>query len=207
MKEHPILFSTEMVKAILDGRKIMTRRLLKQELPIGTKWHQVYDGELLYRIVDSKAVHTLCKCPYGKVGDILWVRETFLFYSDENTNDAILYKAEPHAQEFSHGLFEGKPKWKPSIFMPKEACRIWLEITNIKVERLQDISPHNACEEGVEYWNIDADAFEGGELQADFMNYTWTEKKEKDPNYEDRWFPYVRQCCRFLSNTLAIHKR
>lgn len=154
MKQKPILFSTPMVQAILEGRKTMTRRTVK----FPKNWNHKDD---VWDWVALKDFHP--NVFKYKVGDVLWVRETFLFYSDENANDAVLYKAEPHADEFSKGLFEGKPKWKPSIFMPKEACRIFLEITDIKVERLQDISEEDAIKEGIE-----------SEIKADrkwFYNY------------------------------------
>jgi hypothetical protein len=139
---HPILFSTEMVKAILNDNKTQTRRILKNGLPIGAKWWQVYDGELLYRIVDSKAVHTLCKCPYGKVGDILWVKETYQKVSTFPEPDCFgqyLYKS----------MGDTPDKWLPSIFMPKKAVRLFLKITDITVERLQDISQEDILKEGV----------------------------------------------------------
>ena len=92
---------------------------------------------------------TVKKCPYGEVGDVLWVRETF--NSDYGFKDmegnvvppGILYKAK--VSSLPNGL-----KWKPSIFMPKSIARIWLQITSIKVERLKDISEEDAIAEGVE---------------------------------------------------------
>lgn len=136
----PILFSTPMIQAILQGRKTQTRRKIKFPKDWITEdnlwdWVALQD---LYPEVFKKY----------SVGDVLWVRETVLFYSDENGNDAVLYKADPDVDEFSIGLFEGKPKWKPSIFMPKAACRIFLEITDVRIERLQDISEEDAKAEG-----------------------------------------------------------
>ena len=78
-------------------------------------------------------------CPYGSIGTKLWVRESFSKVKD----GLYLYKANPE---------HGSMKWKPSIHMPKVAARIWLEITNVKVERLQDISEGDAVKEGVESW-------------------------------------------------------
>lgn len=141
MKERPILFSTEMVQAILEGRKTQTRRIFK--FPVN--WKPEDDG---WDWAALQEFHPECFRKYD-VGDMLWVRETHLFYNDENANDAVLYKAEPDAEEFSFGLFENKPKWRPSIHMPKEAARIWLEITDIRVERLQDISEGDVKAEGV----------------------------------------------------------
>lgn len=129
MKERPIIFSTPMVQAILEGRKSQTRRVVKPQPTrlIGTppnKWPQDYP-EL---------------CPYGQLSDRLWVRETWanvLFHK-------MFYKADD-----DRNLPKGC-KWKPSIHMFKMYARIWLEITNIRVERLQDISEGDAKAEGVE---------------------------------------------------------
>jgi hypothetical protein len=198
MKEHPILFSTEMVRAILDGRKTMTRRIVKPKND---------DGEIIcqaaepYHAIESSgggkgfaSNRIECiPCPFGKPGDLLWVREAFEVYVCNNGDDYTQLKfiSNNKVVDYNTNMRPGK---HPSLHMPKETAQIWLEITDIKVERLQDISPGDACEEGLEYWNIDVAAFEGGELQADFKNYTWTEKKEKDPNYEDRYFPTFASC-------------
>jgi hypothetical protein len=192
IKEHPILFSTPMVQAILEGRKTQTRRVVKPQPYIDCKPslvprvlnHNENDwGKWYWETSEGETITKFC--PHGEVGDLLWVRETHLFYSDENANNAILYMADPHAEEFSLGLFENKPKWKPSIFMPKAACRLWNEVINIKVERLQDISADDALEEGVNYWNVDREMLEGGEFVADYENYMWRD----DENYEDYHFP------------------
>ncbi len=145
----PILFSTTMIQAILQGRKTQTRRIIKSKLPIGTKWFGVVGDELCYRIVDQKSVNTLCKCPYGSVGDVLWVRESYT----QNGLEYYRYKADFKEGEgkFTNKLVPEKlrNKWKPSIHMPKKACRIFLEITDIKIERLQDISEEDAIKEGI----------------------------------------------------------
>lgn len=124
MKEHPILFSAPMVKAILEGRKTMTRRVIKPQPKI---IHDVYnDGtietEQLFR---NK---TRLKCPYGQAGDRLWVRETYLTFVCQ----PICYKADGYLKLETE-------KWHPSIFMPRWASRITLEITNIRVERVWGI--------------------------------------------------------------------
>ena len=137
----PILFSTEMINAILEGRKTQTRRAVKfnNYLPSLTHKHhskmtvrgfEVYDGN---KELDGNLIFR-----HGNVDDILWVRETFTFW-----NDQPCYKAD--------NLSENKLlKWKPSIFMPKEASRIFLKVTNVRVERLNDISESDAIAEGVE---------------------------------------------------------
>lgn len=125
MKEKPILFSTAMVRAILDGRKTMTRRVCKiQPIPIITGY-------------DLTATLT-AGCPYGKVDDRLWVRETWM-----PGDSAVKYYYRATKPEQGNYF-----KWHPSIFMPREASRITLEITNIKIERLQDISAMDIEREG-----------------------------------------------------------
>jgi hypothetical protein len=142
MKEHPILFSTPMIQAILAGNKTQTRRIVKPqpELQDRTGFH--WKGRM-YGIGFSKREtfrNFESKCPYGKIGDVLWVRETFCNY-----HGGIIYKADGKY----NGIVDGDLyQWKPSIFMPKEACRIKLEITDIRVERVQEISEADAIKEG-----------------------------------------------------------
>lgn len=146
MKERPILFSAPMVKAILEGRKTMTRRVNSI-------------GE--YDISDKK-------CPYGVVGDRLWVRETWQsFFSEEVTQNhqqgPRSFSGVPAETAKGHYMFfyyradgeapddpkYGKAVWRPSIFMPRWVSRITLEVTDIKVERLQDITEEDAIAEGI----------------------------------------------------------
>jgi hypothetical protein len=135
MKERPILMSTPMVKALLEGRKTQTRRIVKfKYLPeIGGAY-----GETV--MIYGKTGQHYMPCPYGSIGDILWVRETWLIF-----NGMYGYKAEVTSEEAK------KYKWKPSIFMPKKACRLKLKITNIRVERLQEITEDDAIAEGIEW--------------------------------------------------------
>ena len=136
MKERPIIFSSPMVRAILDGRKTQTRRDIKEKLMCGEDAH-------------------VNNCQYGKPGDRLWVRETFCYHDDLAR---YLYKADGVT-----GV-----KWKPSIFMPRIASRIMLEITGIRVERLQDISEEDAIAEGVD-----------GENEAAKIGAEWYEKPKR----------------------------
>lgn len=157
LRFHPILFSTPMVKAILDGRKTMTRRKFKPKdepyLINGKSFINYSDSfgwNVKYKIQDNPGrfeITQTFKCPYGKIGDILWVRETWQ-YTDSSLNfqPGYVYKATDPDWETMEGW-----KWKPSIFMPKAACRIFLEITDIRVERLQDVSEEDAINEGVEF--------------------------------------------------------
>ncbi|WP_413998688.1 hypothetical protein ACMDB5_13005 [Flavobacterium sp. W1B] len=129
-KFRPILFSTPMVQAILEGRKTQTRRIVKDNL-LQTCTDEY--NELEFLILTSK-------CPY-EVGDVLWVRETFAPIS----NHKLLRYIYKGGADWTNDLI----KWKPSIFMPKEACRIFLKIKSIRVERLQDISEDDAIAEGI----------------------------------------------------------
>lgn len=162
MRERPILFSTPMVQAILAGKKTMTRRIVK--------WQPYHEGESINFNFSGISLGHYCTgvpesgyvlysrggggcwnqrtkpihCPYGKPGDILWVREAW----SKDKNNEYVYRANYGTTEddsFPPSMF----KWRPSIFMPREACRIKLRITDIRVERLQDISEDDAKAEGV----------------------------------------------------------
>lgn len=145
----PILFNTKMVRAILDGRKSCTRRIIKpqwEECPHCKYVHNEY-------IYDKLAENVYCaRCGYPLVperralyqpGDILYVRETWSEWTD-----GYLYKAwnSPFPQAGESPVM----KWHPSIHMPKEAARIWLKVTNVRVERLQSITVEGAIREGAE---------------------------------------------------------
>ena len=140
MKERPILFKGEMVRAILDGRKTQTRRIMKPQ-PIE------YDGMLMWKGLAWAAVTDpdQPESPYGIPGDRLWVRETFA-YTDSTINDQPGYVYRATDPDWSE--MEGF-KWKPSIFMPRKASRITLEIVNVRVERLQNITEEDANAEGI----------------------------------------------------------
>lgn len=152
MKYIPILFSTPMVQAILDGRKTQTRRVVKPQPSHNVQWNgfgvSCFTPERHIegrgKFPDGSGIKFF-KCPYGQVGDILWVRETFKEAPEECTWKKYSYKAD----YISHLAELGK--WKPSLFMPKEACRIFLKITDVRVERLQDISEEDAISEGITY--------------------------------------------------------
>ena len=143
MKERPILFSGAMVRAILDGRKTQTRRVVKPQPPLNfSDVRMAYGG-----------VKNIPCCPYGHPGDRLWVRETWTEY-----HDSIMFKADfpMHwdAENTSHGetvdLIASDYKWRPSIHMPRELSRITLEVTGVRVEEVQGISEADAKAEGVE---------------------------------------------------------
>lgn len=202
VKDRPILFSGEMVRAILDGRKTQTRRVIKPQPGYPGLARMVFENNPFapsalkgtpaenLRIAPDESVwlhEDSCgnvvgiqgKCPYGQPGERLWVRETF---ADVNSEDgpALAYKADGDVRtwhEFSKvfgkdygagpsfnydaypgdytmwhtDLFNGEPDpaWKPSIHMPRWASRITLEVTDVRVERLQDISEADAIAEGL----------------------------------------------------------
>lgn len=193
--DRPILFSTPMVQAILEGRKTMTRRVIKPQPP---EWIERFgytmftpeghiSGRGFWKGVpgDEGPGEKFFKIPYGKPGDILWVRETWRIGAwDENTGSiAVDYKVGNYARKewirikdserFEKywiestddagnaglkldkiGEYHWKPgeaptRWRPSIFMPREAARIFLKVKNIRVERLQDITEEDAKAEGL----------------------------------------------------------
>lgn len=176
IKERPILFSCAMVRAILDGRKTQTRRVMKPQpprddedgdyeygnTPPKCEWYEATivgkDGEerpgptIFGAYYDEWGI----KCPFGGPGDRLWVRET---WSPDHAaffpNYQDIYRADSHVdvenglayspEAKSHFLF----RWRPSIHMPRRACRIILEITSVRVERVQQISEADAMAEGI----------------------------------------------------------
>jgi uncharacterized protein YqfB (UPF0267 family) len=179
--ERPILFSTPMVQAILAGKKTMTRRVIKQKYDnthiewktdkYGTQLVEIQndvEGETFGKNPDGTTWHKLLgyrplQCPYGKPGDILWVRETWGNYSaDDPESNAVynLYRADypqdakGYWYEPEHINFCDFPRWRPSIHMPRTACRIRLKITDVRAERLQKITEEDARAEGIDEQEI-----------------------------------------------------
>lgn len=146
-KLRPILFSTPMVQAILEGRKTQTRRLIKSRHESGLfqVCKRATDGQIMNIESldwDERNCEKDITCPYGNIGDLLWVRESFMRYQPGRP---FIYKTEVSEEQMKGGAF----KFKPSIHMPYEACRLWLKITNIRIERLQEITPEDAEAEGI----------------------------------------------------------
>lgn len=155
--EKPILFSTEMVRAIFKGRKTQTRRVIKHShayivYPQKCTSEEIRDiknepaqfaPEEMTAAIDWLTKH----CPYGQPGDILWVRETW--NTSENIrppiNNPFIYRADFN----EYGVTKWDTKWKSSIHMPREAARLFLLVKNIRVERLQDITEKDAEAEGI----------------------------------------------------------
>jgi hypothetical protein len=139
MKERPIIFSGEMVRAILEGQKTMTRRVVKPRLIPFIEKAALVNGKPCIDLLDIEI-----PCPYGIPGDRLWVRETWVHLP----NNTVLYRATDNERSEAWKMY-GEPKWRPSIFMPRWASRILPEITNVRVERLQDITEEDAIGEGI----------------------------------------------------------
>jgi len=154
MKERPILFSAPMVRAILEGRKTQTRRVVKPQpdaVHSGTPYWFVGG----YRL--SETAHNPLRCPYGQPGDRLWVRETwapleaagtpYIYRADADEDGSVPYLV--HGSPVGGGVGHANPhRWKPSIHMPRLASRILLEVVSVRVERLRDISEADAEAEG-----------------------------------------------------------
>jgi len=157
-KKRPILFSAPMVRAILDGRKIQTRRVVKPQpgdgdfaspiicetyAPVLVNQHgEDYPGDEVFGFANEEQGW---KCPYGSPGDRLWVRETWAHSTDYDgqfllDHNPVLYRATPVVEP---------SRWRPSIFMPRWASRITLEITAVCAERLQSILLSDVAAEGL----------------------------------------------------------
>lgn len=149
MKERGIIFNTEMVRAILDGRKTQTRRIINPQPELTQKSGFKWKGGLFGAGSDDRETNRNFahkNCPLGKVGDRLWVRETF--QAGLCTESTFAYKATHKPSDLEEGWDE-IIKWRPSIHMPRFASRITLEITDVRVERLNNISPRDVVSEGL----------------------------------------------------------
>ncbi|WP_272656438.1 MULTISPECIES: hypothetical protein [unclassified Providencia] len=178
MKERGIIFNSEMVRAILDGRKTQTRRIVKHQRHPSQEIKLCDDGFFHWSMIGAEKPLSAINYEYGRVGDRLWVRETYSLLGNEDacpidwndnivndkTEAARIYRAscaqksgdyglwsipddadwKPHTEEMK---FEGS--WTPSIHMPRWASRITLEITDVRVERLNNISPRDVVAEGL----------------------------------------------------------
>lgn len=181
VKERGILFKRDMVRALLtqaakqglvthypwmDGYcpKTQTRRVVKPSrkdaegtIMVGQVPHNLYGDSH----IDYEGMEYPINCPYGRIGDRLWVRETFADLGDypDPARPNIYYRADFHNEETWKG------SWQPSLFMPRKACRLVLEITAVRVERLQDISEDDAYSEGLE-----AEVFDQTIGTKDYLN-------------------------------------
>lgn len=142
----PILFNTDMVRAILDGRKTCTRRIPSKHSREAYSTYSYWASAR--KKMSGKEFYE--KYPLYQLGDILYVRETWSEGYEEGT---YIYRADDKFAE--HPTFKESSKhiWNPSIHMPKEAARIWLKVTDVRVERLQDITDDGAKAEGANWKN------------------------------------------------------
>jgi hypothetical protein len=138
MSEKPILFNTEMVRAILAGKKTQTRRPIKVPVQWSPRMLDKLRGEVIFNDGGGQKVgaHHIARLGFA-VGDTLWVRET---WAPSTESGKYLYKATVSADWI---------KWHPSIHMPREAARLFLRVTDVRVERVQDISETDTFREGM----------------------------------------------------------
>ena len=161
----PILFSTEMVQAILAGRKTQTRRIVNPQpdptLKLTAKLSNQWDGKQDYPLTlvfynegtSKKSIYAEYSLPLCEPGDILWVRETW-FSTQFNCKDLLECGVTGHLRFKADNNYDPRKdcvgrSWKPSIHMPKEAARIFLKVTNVRCERLKEITKEYSLSEGI----------------------------------------------------------
>lgn len=165
-KERPIIMTGESVRAILDGRKTQTRRVVKPQPTGANYWTVYYDFELRDTFYPNKcnSIPVVLHCPYGEPGDLLWVKESYATDIPGCPN-GITYRAD-HIDPQGDG--PANPiKWKSSLFMPRRASRLTVVILNVRVERIQEINENDCIAEGIE------PMFDGGVLfgYRDYSEY------------------------------------
>lgn len=182
----PILFNTNMVRAILDGSKTVTRRLIKPQPTYsqrdGFSWKGAAYGTDAPPTIKGAAYNFRHAAPY-RTGDILYVRETWQYIYELDGNEQIIedtgryYYAATDTLPFnmfvdSRGIVHENIPWRPAIHMPKEAARIWLKVTNVRMERLQEITEEQAEEEGCQAYSFEQEGAVFGQEDID----EWTAK-------------------------------
>lgn len=182
MRVLPILFNTEMVRANLDGRKTCTRRSVSSRQFLGMMPNKCKNAapdeflkgkRMMFKpycdMTDAELIMTAYKAPY-EPGDILYVRETW----KKAPNGYYYYES------WKRNDIADVTKWKPSIYMPKEAARIWLKVTDVKVERLQDITIDEIRREGLEPRFKVKDKFSGDIARGRFLELWNSTIKKSD---------------------------
>lgn len=210
VKERPVLFSGPMVRAILEGRKTVTRRTVKPSMrgfDVSFELHQQEDGSWRpmhtfdESCMDDQGTEHPIACPYGRPGDRLWVRETWgvISHTWNEHGDMVDWVPDRPATAirelpFGRGYYSGhviyaadgpnewagdddgggepRSAWHPSIHMPRAASRILLEITAVRVERLQEIAPSQCIAEGA--WRIEDRALGRGHEAVAAFQGLWT---------------------------------
>jgi len=223
MKERPILFSGPMVRAILEGRKTMTRRVVNTGRFKQDDWDisPTSDGYRIFRgSKDDIVFNTACgrparsmqdkiiRCPYGQPGDRLWVREKFRrWLSPDHAGWIICYAADGKVvysdvqPEDDMDFFDEPKNWKPSIFMPRWSSRLLLEVTAVRVERVQDISEADARAEGLSEITKDGRLFKYGIPDRDGLPGT-----DNDGWPWSEWTADPRQAFRKLWNSINAER-
>ncbi|MTC33417.1 hypothetical protein GKR67_02085 [Providencia alcalifaciens] len=224
MKERGIIFNSEMVRAILDGCKTQTRRIVKHQRHSSQEIKLCDDGFFHWSMIGAEKPLSAINYEYGRVGDRLWVRETYSLLGNEDacpidwddnivndkTEAARIYRASCAQKSGDYGLWsipddaDWKPhteeikfggSWTPSIHMPRWASRITLEITNVRVERLNNISPRDVVAEGL--IQLPASGryvrFEG----AQYFGLAYRDHKEA---FADLWDEVSKPDCNYESN-------
>ena len=202
MNIKPILFNTEMVQSILGGLKTCTRRLIKFLPGENPQWTgYIKDGLMLYNGTNEPCIR---QAPY-KTGDILYVRETWQkaglvddFDQVVDGTEKYYYAAGPEKPYFDFwvdpetGEHKDRMPWRPSIHMPKEAARIWLKVTNVRVERLQDITGQGVLKEGLNS-HVHPKAFYFDMNQLEMFENLWNSTINKSDFERYGWDanPYV----------------
>lgn len=174
----PILFNTEMVRAILDGRKTVTRRIIKHQPPRGYEYSDITSNSIYAKFINQEGKYFLAKKPYinvdpwGEGDNVLYVRETWQSFFPEEVTDRHQqgprsFSGIPAESVKGHYMYfyyraDGEIEdslWRPSIHMPKEAARIFLRVKEVRVEKLQDMCVVDCVREGADTgvsWVIDA---------------------------------------------------
>jgi hypothetical protein len=161
VKERPILFSAPMILALLAGSKTQTRRVIK-DIPSDCEAIEATDVPGVWYVDCRRSECGDIACPYGQPGDRLWVRETWRGHADEQSQlFQVNYRADDTVRDFDSWTTPFTEKqasweWVPSIFMPRWASRITLEVTAVRVERLHDISDADAIAEGCQCAGVPA---------------------------------------------------
>ena len=193
IRERPILFNGAMVRAILDGRKTVTRRQINPQFPSSVNEvlpYATYRGAWMPRDPESPDdawEEQVRVCPYGKPGDRLWVRETWQLHEKFTDNCVVVYKANERNswtefhRRFPVDVARGVPEkpfqthgFRPSIHMPRWACRLLLEVTDVRVERLQEITEDQAEAEGVRTCEHDLDPVGNGYSATELFSILWS---------------------------------
>jgi hypothetical protein len=141
-KARPIIFSAEMIRAILDGRKVVTRRIVKPQPVLTKDAGFAWKGGVYGKRTNGEPFTDTMKCPYGVPGDVLWVKESWWPRTGDKRRSEVLWKATDEA-----GMIFGTA-WRSSRFMPRWASRITLTVVNRRIERVQDLTDAEAKLEG-----------------------------------------------------------